>query len=275
MSGLDNDEIPETAGEALAEGDPRRSLALLWGRHGAGRRGPKARFSPEDVVQAAIGIADAEGLAALSMRRVADAMHISPMALYTYVPSKAELVDMMFDRVLGATDDPDDSVVGWRARLAFVARQRWALVERHPWFLDLALHRPPLGPNVLRKADVVLSALDGMGLDSEEAALVGEALQHYVTGAQQAARDARDAERATGITDAQWIELVRPVLETHMDDKAFPALARRKGLRRPGGGATMAERTAHFEFGLERMLDGLEAWIERRDRNRVAPPSVP
>lgn len=259
---MDNDDATEFDGPS----DPRRSLALLWGRQGAGRRGPKARFSAEDVVQAAIAIADAEGLAGLSMRRVADAMQISPMAIYTYVPSKAELVDLMFDRVLGATADPDDSIVGWRARLAFVARNRWALVERHPWFLDLALHRPPLGPNVLRKADVVLSALDGMGLDADEVMLVGQALQNYVTGAQQAARDARDAERETGMTDAQWIERVRPALEAHMDPAAYPALARRKGEGPPGRATSMAERTAQFEFGLERMLDGLEAYIDRRGR---------
>lgn len=245
------------------DGDPRRSLALLWGLQGAGRRGPKARFSAEDVVQAAIAIADAEGLAGLSMRRVADAMGVSPMAIYTYVPSKAELVDLMFDRALGATADPDDSVRGWRARLTFIARQRWAVVERHPWFLDLALHRPPLGPNVLRKAEVMLSALDGMGLDTDEATLVAEALQNYVTGAQQAARDARDAERQTGLTDEQWIELVRPVLEAHMDPETYPALSRRKDGQRPNRAASLAERKARFEFGLERMLDGLEAYIEK------------
>src|SRR4029453_8191950 len=125
-------------------GDLRRSIALLWGVSGTGRRGPKPRRSVEEVVSAAIALADAEGLGALSMRRVAEAVGVSPMSLYTYVPSKAELVDLMFDRALGASADPDDSVVGWRAKLTFIARQRWALVERHPWFLDLALHRPAL-----------------------------------------------------------------------------------------------------------------------------------
>jgi len=244
--------------------DPRRSLDLLWGRQEAGRRGPKARFTADDVVAAAIAIADAEGLAALSMRRVADALGVSPMSLYTYVPSKAELMDLMFDRALGATADPDDSVVGWRARLAFIARQRWALVELHPWFLDLALHRPPLGPNVLRKVDVMLGALGATGLHEEEMALVAEALQNYVTGAQQSARDARDAEAQSGLTDAQWIDLLRPQLEQHVDAEAYPALARRKAAGRPGRAVSQDERTARFEFGLERVLDGLEAYIDKR-----------
>ena len=104
--------------------DPRRSLALLWGRQEAGRRGPKQRLSTDEVVKAAIALADAEGLAALSMRRVAEAVGVSPMSLYTYVPSKAELVDLMFDRALATAADPDDAVVGWRDRAVRTSRLR-------------------------------------------------------------------------------------------------------------------------------------------------------
>ena len=243
--------------------DPRRSLALLWGRQEAGRRGPKQRLSTEEVVQAAIALADAEGLAALSMRRVAETVGVSPMSLYTYVPSKAELVDLMFDRALGATADPGDGVDGWRAKVAFIARERWALVERHPWFLDLPLHRPPLGPNVLRKAEVLMAALDGAGLAALDISLVAEALQNYITGAQQSARDARDAEIRSGITDEQWIEMLRPVLEEHFDAAVYPALAR-MGEARQKAPVSHSERTARFEFGLECMLDGLEAYIGKR-----------
>src|SRR5678815_4834533 len=87
-------------------GDRRRSIALLWGVPGAGRRGPKPSRSVEEVVSAAVALADAEGLAALSMRRVAETLGLSPMALYTYVPSKAELVDLMVDRVAVEIAEP-------------------------------------------------------------------------------------------------------------------------------------------------------------------------
>ena len=89
--------------------DPGRSIALLWGVAESGRRGPKPRHSVEDVVQAAIGLADAEGLGALSMRRVAETLQLSPMSLYTYVPSKAELMDLMLDRVAGEISAPDSA----------------------------------------------------------------------------------------------------------------------------------------------------------------------
>ncbi|WP_293677699.1 TetR/AcrR family transcriptional regulator [uncultured Phenylobacterium sp.] len=245
-------------------GDPQRSLGLLWGRQETGRRGPKPRFSAEKVVAAATAIADAEGLPALSMRRVAEAMGVSAMSLYTYVPSKAELVDLMFDRAMGAVPDPDDDLSGWRARLTFIARQRWALAERHPWVLDLALHRPPLGPNVLKKAEATIQALDGMGLAEEEMTLVAEVLQNYIAGALQVAREARDIERRSGITDEQWLELIEPVLQQHVDPATYPALSRIGEGRRKRGGGGLGASLASFEFGLERVLDGLEAYIRER-----------
>jgi AcrR family transcriptional regulator len=216
-----------------------------------------------------MAIADGEGLAALSMRRVAEAVGVSAMSLYTYVPSKAELVDLMFDRALGEAEDPGESVAGWRAKLAFVARQRWALVERHPWFLDVAMHRPPLGPNFLRKAEVVMKAFDGMGLDLEDMQLAAETLQNYMVGAMQAARAAREVEAQSGLTDEQWLSLIEPLLQEHFDPESYPVLARLSEARRPKS-RTAAQRTAAFEFGLERMLDGLDAFIRARKLGEAA-----
>lgn len=244
-------------------GDPRRSIELLWGRQEPGRRGPKPRLSTESLVEAAIALADAEGLAALSMRRVAVALGVSTMSLYTYVPSKAELVDLMYDRAVGEAEDPGEAISDWREKLAFVARQRWAVVERHPWFLDLALHRPPLGPNVLRKVEVVLKAFDGMGLGPDDTHLVAETLQNYMVGAMQAARDAREVEAHTGLTDDEWLQMVEPLMKAHFDPESFPALAKMSEAHRRRG-RTAAERTAAFEFGLQRVLDGLEAYIRAR-----------
>ena len=247
-------------------GDPRRSIELLWGRQEPGRRGPKPRLTPDSLVEAAIALADAEGLAAVSMRRVAVALGVSTMSLYTYVPSKAELVDLMYDRAVGEAQDPDDSVGGWRDKLTFIAGQRWAVVERHPWFLDLALHRPPLGPNMLRKAEVVMKAFGGMGLGPEDMQLVAGTLQNYMTGAMQSAREAREVEAQSGLTDEEWLSVVEPLMKEHFDPESFPALAKLSEGRRPKA-RTPAERTAAFEFGLQRVLDGLEAFIRTGKSN--------
>ena len=95
-------------GDFSNSGDLNRSVELLWRRQEPGRRGPKQRLSTEEVVQTAIRLADADGLEALSMRKVAQEMGVTPMSLYTYVPSKAELIDVMLDRILA--DDVDPSI---------------------------------------------------------------------------------------------------------------------------------------------------------------------
>lgn len=251
------------AREYTGGGDPRRSIELLWGRQEPGRRGPKQRLSTDEVITAGIALADAEGITGLSMRRVAETVGVSPMALYTYVPSKAELLDLMFDRALGETTDPDDSLAGWREKLAFVARQRWALVERHPWILDLAMHRPPLGPNVLRKAETLMRAMVGLGLSSDEMIYIAETLQYYLIGALQAAREAREVEQVSGMTDEEWMAIAEPALEEHFDEARFPAL-RRMGEAKRGRGHLAGDPLARFEFGLARLLDGLEAFIRSR-----------
>jgi AcrR family transcriptional regulator len=244
-------------------GDPQRSLERLWGRQEPGRRGPKQSLSTAEVVDMAIALADKQGVQALSMRKVAEAVGVSPMSLYTYVPSKAELLDLMFDRVLGDTADPDETVIGWRQQLAFMARERWTLSERHPWLLDLATHRPPLGPNMMQKALAMLSAVVTMGLTPQETGLAADLLQDYITGALRSAREAREAEQVTGLTDEQWFSIVWPALEKNLDQQHLHTISqisegRRERRRSPD------ERTERFEFGLQRVLDGLEAFVQRR-----------
>ena len=237
----------------------RRSLELLWGVQEPGRRGPRPRHSADEVVAAAIAIADAEGVQGLSMRRVAEVVGMSPMALYTYVASKGELLDLMVDRVLGETPDPPEDLPGWRQKLSFIARGRWDAGERHPWLLDLPLQRPPLGPNVIRKAEMTLRALEGTGLAFRDMALVADALDNYVTGALQAARAAREAERETGLTDAEWQATAQELMEGRLDPEAFPAILRWRDAK--AAAERPAERFARFEFGLACLLDGLESRI--------------
>src|SRR5439155_23227897 len=133
--------------------DPARSLALLWRtRERASRKG-KPDLSVDLIVRAAIDIADASGLGALSMRRVAERLGVGTMSLYTYVPGKAELLDVMLDAVYGEPDRPDAVPGGWRARLERIARENLALYQRHPWLLQVATSRPVLGPNAIAKYD--------------------------------------------------------------------------------------------------------------------------
>jgi AcrR family transcriptional regulator len=248
-------------------GDPRRSIDLLWRVRGAGRPGPKPRFTVDDVAEAAIAIADADGVAALSMRRVAERLGVSAMSLYTYVPGKAELIDLMLDTVCaevtaaGQGDGPGDG--GWRGRLTQVARQNWQSYLRHPWLLQVATSRPPLGPNLIAKYDLELSAVDGIGLTDIEMDLVVQLIGDYVHGAARTAVAATLVAQRTGLTDDQWWEQAAPALEEVWVPGRFPTADR-------VGAAAGAEYNAPgdparaFAFGLECLLDGIEARIGAR-----------
>src|SRR4028119_1503084 len=167
--------------DICGKGDPLRTLQLLWGKTPAGKRGPKARFTVADIVAAAIAIADREGLSALTTRGVAEAMGIAAMSLYTYVPGKEELLDLMLDAVFAEVKPPQGS--NWREKLTHVAKQNWALALRHPWMLEVATHRPVLGPNAFAPADAELAAVDGIGLDELEMDRALTLMLDYVSGA--------------------------------------------------------------------------------------------
>jgi AcrR family transcriptional regulator len=252
------------ATEYSGSGDPRRTMELLWGVERRPTRGPKPGLSVGEIVQAAIEVADAEGLGSLSMRRVADRLGVSTMSLYTYVPSKAELLDVMLDAVMGEEVRPNDAAGGWRERLELVARENWALIHRHPWMLQVAaMSRPPLGPNVIAKYDHELRAVDGIGLTDVEMDSVITLVLGYVQGVARDAVEASQAERRTGMTDDEWWLANAPLLEKVFDAERYPTAAR------VGTAAGAAYEAAYdpehaFEFGLQRVLDGIEAFVQAR-----------
>jgi AcrR family transcriptional regulator len=252
------------ATEFTGGGDPGRSIALLWGVTGPGRRGPKPSRSVDEVVHAAIALADAEGLAALSIRRVAEALGLSAMSLYTYVPSKAELIDLMLDHVAAEAPAPEAS--DWRGRLEQLSRGRWAMAQRHPWLAHLGTHRPPLGPNLLASTERTLSAIDGLGLSEFEMDQLISGISDYVRGAIRAALDASEVARATGMTDEQWWALNQPLLKDKVDPASFPTITK-IGEAYQAGKIQGHDPERSFEFGLQRMLDGIEAFIDRRRAN--------
>ena len=190
--------------EYSGRGDAARTMELLWGTRGRGSRGPKPGLTVDGIVAAAVGIADADGLEGLSMRRVADRLRVGTMSLYRYVPGKAELLDVMVDRVSGEVERPDDVPGGWRARLERVARENRRLYERHPWLLRVFLGRPPLGPGIMAKYDHELRAVEGIGLSDVEMDSVLTLVLGYVRGWAAGAFEAARAAEHTGQTDDQW-----------------------------------------------------------------------
>ncbi|MEH0938513.1 TetR/AcrR family transcriptional regulator [Micromonospora psammae] len=248
--------------EYSGTGDPARSLALLWRtREKTSRKG--GDLSVDRIVRAAIEVADAEGLGALSMRRVAERLGVGTMSLYTHVPGKGELLDVMLDTVHGETARPDDVPGGWRGRLEQIARENWALYLRHPWLLQVATTRPPLGPHVIARYDYELRAVEGIGLTDLEMDAVVTMVDSYVHGAVRGAVEAAQAAQRTGMTEEQWWRAHAPYLEKAMDPRRFPTAAR------VGSAAGQEYQAASdparaFEFGLARLLDGVAALVAGR-----------
>jgi AcrR family transcriptional regulator len=252
-------------------GDPARSLPLLWRDQKRPTRGPRPGLSVDKVVAAAVELADAEGLAALSMRRVADKLGVGTMSLYTYVPGKAELLDLMLDTVLAEEARPDAADADWRTGLEQRAREDWALFHRHPWVLQIAPGRALLGPNETDLFEASLRVVDGIGLSGTEMVLVVSLVADFTRGAAQTAVGAAQAERRTGISDEEWWKAREPLFDRYFDPARFPTVTRvgAEGAfaQPPGDGEyTVAWAREGFEFGLRRLLDGIENFVEARGR---------
>ncbi|GAA0966776.1 TetR/AcrR family transcriptional regulator [Acrocarpospora macrocephala] len=247
--------------EYSGQGDPARSLALLWRTPGKGRvsRKGKPELSVDLIVRAAIEVGDADGLAALSMRRVAERLGVGTMSLYTYVPGKAELIDVMLDTVYGDLYQAAPAG-GWRERLESIAREQWALYHRHPWLLQVATGRPTLGPNAMAKYEFELAAVEGIGLSDLEMDSVVTLVYGYVHGAARGAVEASRAPQETGMTDEQWWQTYAPLLNSLVDQTRFPIASRVGTAAGQEHGAAYNPGHA-FEFGLARVLDGIQTLV--------------
>jgi AcrR family transcriptional regulator len=257
----------DSSKEYSGRGDPARSLALLWrNQNQRPARNGKQNLSVDRILLAAIEVADADGLTALSMRRVAEKLGVGTMSLYTYVPGKGELIDLMLDTAYGETDKPEHPAgTPWRTRLEQLARENWALYHRHPWILQVGVSRPPLGPNVSTKYEYELHAIDGIGLTHIEMdTVLNLVIGHTETAARRDIEAAMN-EKSTGMTDQQWWEANSPLLSAVMDHTRFP-LASVVGQAVGTAYGSAYDATHNFEFGLQRILDGIEALVNSRPK---------
>ncbi|MFC7306349.1 TetR/AcrR family transcriptional regulator [Streptomyces monticola] len=239
--------------------DLARSLELLWGTGARPSRGPKPGLTLERIVAAAVGLADAEGLDAVSMRRLSTELGTGTMSLYRYVPGKAELLDLMLDRVQSETEpaQPSEGSVRWQDAVETLARGHLDLHRRHPWLLKVNQARTVLGPSVLRGLEATLGPLKGMGLSDPELISVIITVQSWVTGIARLELEATEAARETGLTDSEFWGRQEPYLIKAMESGQFPMLA---GLTED----TFTADFDHFEFGLRRLVEGFEVLVAGR-----------
>ena len=214
----------------------------------------RATQSParDDVVRAAIAVADAEGLATLSMRRIAAELGIPTMTLYQHVAGKDDLVMLMIDRAFGAEPLPAQPAPDWRAALEIAARVEWAAFRRHPWLAPaMSLTRPQLVPSALAYTEWVLEALDGRGLDTATAFTVHIMLFNYVRGMAVNLESEAQAEAESGLTADEWMDANADTLTSLAASGDFPHFERIASIDFD------LDLDALFELGLRCLLDGL------------------
>jgi AcrR family transcriptional regulator len=264
---------PETEGTGGTAPLPP-GLDLLWGRRERGRRGPKPGLSVDAIVEAAVRIADTEGLEAVSMARVAKELGFTTMSLYRHVTSKDELLQLMWN----ASAQGAESLVlegdGWRERL-----RQWALIQRemmdrHPWVTQMPMAAPPLAPNSLTFVERGLETLDGTGLpDADKLRVIG-LLSSYTLSegrmAHDAARAAAAAQAAAAgdAPAAPWT--FEQLLRQLVDAESYPILHRIAWTADVFDAPSGQDEEAEFRFGVECILDGVQQLIERNRTGRSA-----
>ncbi|GAB2850909.1 TetR/AcrR family transcriptional regulator [Lentzea nigeriaca] len=222
------------------------------------KRGRKPSIDAADITRAAIAIADAEGLAAVSMARVAQELGNATMALYRHVKSKDELLALMSDSAM--EDPPVLPAGGWRERLWFWAKAVLEGISRHPWFPQIPISGPPVGPHSLAWFDAGLGALDGTPLEPGEKVGVVMGLMTFVHGE---ARLRIALTRGFQEDPAAFNGRYGKVLRELVDGKKMPALAAvvDAGVFDVDDLFDVEDVAAEFDFGLHLFLEGVAAHI--------------
>jgi AcrR family transcriptional regulator len=231
------------------------SSMLVWSLPEPGR-GPQPALGREQIVRAAVKIADAEGVSAATMRRVATALGSStPMSLYRYVGNKDGLVDLMLDAVVGEVAVPAEPTGDWRADLRLLALENWAMMQRHPWYAELVHTRPPLGPQALARTEFGLAVLTRTGVDPTTAMTYLGMVNGLTIGVALQANEELKMRRRTGLhTDDELRAAAQPFIEEIMASGRYPTV--NQWLR---DGGRFAEG---FEPVLDTMLDGIAARLQ-------------
>jgi AcrR family transcriptional regulator len=236
------------------------ALELAWGRRDPGARGPKRGLTLDQIVNAGIKVALTEGLAALSMARIAGELGVGTMSLYRYVTAKDELLLLMTDSALG---QPPAAVEGedWRAGLGRWALGAWQAYQRHPWALRVPISAPPYGPNNVAWLDHGLAALADTPLSEQQKLSSVLLLSGYVRSTATLVADLHAG--AAGEAVMPGYGAMMAMLTTA---EQFPALHR---AIESGMLDDEDDIEIELEFGLERILDGIGVLIEREDARRA------
>ncbi|MCX4385493.1 TetR/AcrR family transcriptional regulator [Micromonospora peucetia] len=238
------------------------SIELAWGLRERPGKGPRRSLTMEQVVAAGIRVAEADGLPAVSMSRVAGELGVGTMSLYRYVSAKSDLLELMADAAYGDPPAPRGPDEDWRPALARWARANVTAVHRHPWTRQVPVGGPPMGPNGVRWMEAGLAALRGTGLRGTERLstimLVSGYARNWATlTADMTEAAAREQLSPDAVGVRYWQQLARLTR-----NGPYPAIRELYAEEVDGGEEEDFE--AEWRFGLDRILDGVEVLIRSR-----------
>lgn len=237
--------------------DLPRVLQQLWGMEGLTRPGPKPTFQLSDIGAAAIKLADENGLGAVSMSKVAGALGFTTMSLYRYVDSKDDLYTVMLEEAFGLPGPPDPEA-GWRERITDWAVAFRDAIRRHPWVLQVPVLEPPLSPKQLEWMERGLQAFEDTTLTAQDSLSAMLLVNIYVRGT--GAITTNQLSDADGIANQLYVQRLTMLA----DPDRFPTIARNLQSR-PAEDFDVDYDAGEFFFGLNTVLDGIEALIANRD----------
>jgi AcrR family transcriptional regulator len=234
-------------------------IDTVWARDHEQASGPQP-LSREAIVAAAIEIADADGLEAVSIRRLATKLDARPMSLYSHIGRKGDLIDLMVDEVMaGAIIPGGPPTDDWREGLRQIARHSREGIRAHPWMMAAAFRRHPfLGPNTLRHIDQSLAAVSSLPLPPERKRAVLLAIDTYTLGfvRWEVVSAKTDDDDCMGRQDAPTAAEIDAYIATQTADGDYPYLS--EFLAQDMSLGVEAKR---FEVGLEWLLTGIEAEV--------------
>ncbi|WP_433181330.1 TetR/AcrR family transcriptional regulator [Actinoallomurus sp. CA-150999] len=224
-------------------------------------RGGQPTLSREQIVRAAIELLDEKGLDGLSMRRLGSRLAAGATSAYWYVATKDELLELAQDEVMGEIEIPDTDAADWRTAASAAAHGLRAVILRHPWITGLYGVRPAMGPNSMRVSDRLIGMLTDAGFSGLEVAYASSLVLSHTIGSATIEAAWKGSIAPSGKTPNEVVDEMRP----YIDEVAS---------RYENYGAWWRENKTldvdtmqddNFAFGVERLLDGLQSWLDRRD----------
>jgi Transcriptional regulator len=260
---MSNTEKPDLEHEALQS--LPNGVLLSWGKVKQPKRGPKGELSIPQIVEAAVKIADRDGLAAVSMNRVAQSLGFTTMSLYRYITSKEDLLILMQEAVCvfdPLVERPDTQ---WREEMSDYVRLTVRLLREHPWYLDIPIMSIPITPNNLRIVDTGLRTMRALPLNDYEKMSFVLLLSGY---ARNMGVIMRDMDRAIQMGAAEgtfsgqaYTEALKHLVRREDYPELYPLV--QSGVYTEEGWESNPIGD-DFEFGLNRILDGIEMYAESK-----------